>query len=136
MDDIVRQAIAKWPNVPHCYGWLGLVAWLSLVPRPPGAGLIPTDVGHFIAYAWLTGWYAQLRADFAGRRLAALWVCGYGALIEGLQGFTQARDPSLLDIAINAAGALAGLMAMRTPLGRVLDAVIRRADGAAVRRAS
>ncbi|MBS0494255.1 MAG: DUF2946 family protein [Proteobacteria bacterium] len=24
MDDIVKQAIAKWPNVPHCYGWLGL----------------------------------------------------------------------------------------------------------------
>lgn len=24
MDDIVRQAIAKWPNVPDCYGWLGL----------------------------------------------------------------------------------------------------------------
>lgn len=26
MDDIVKQAIAKWPNVPHCYGWLGLDA--------------------------------------------------------------------------------------------------------------
>ena len=26
MDDIVRQAIAKWPNVPACYGWLGLDA--------------------------------------------------------------------------------------------------------------
>jgi hypothetical protein len=26
MDDIVRQAIAKWPNVPHCYGWLALDA--------------------------------------------------------------------------------------------------------------
>ena len=26
MDDIVRQAIAKWPNVPDCYGWLGLGA--------------------------------------------------------------------------------------------------------------
>lgn len=24
MDDIVKQAIAKWPNVPHCHGWLGL----------------------------------------------------------------------------------------------------------------
>jgi hypothetical protein len=24
MDDIVKQAMAKWPNVPHCYGWLGL----------------------------------------------------------------------------------------------------------------
>ena len=26
MDDIVRQAMAKWPNVPHAYGWLGLDA--------------------------------------------------------------------------------------------------------------
>src|ERR1700742_2711074 len=24
MDDIVRQALAKWPNVPHCTGWLML----------------------------------------------------------------------------------------------------------------
>jgi hypothetical protein len=26
MDDIVRQAMAKWPNVPDCTGWLGLDA--------------------------------------------------------------------------------------------------------------
>ena len=26
MDDIVKAALAKWPNVPHCYGWLGLDA--------------------------------------------------------------------------------------------------------------
>lgn len=24
MDDIVHQAIKKWPHVPSCYGWLGL----------------------------------------------------------------------------------------------------------------
>jgi hypothetical protein len=24
MDDIVLQAMLKWPNVPHCCGWLGL----------------------------------------------------------------------------------------------------------------
>lgn len=24
MDDIVKKAMAKWPNVPDCYGWLGL----------------------------------------------------------------------------------------------------------------
>jgi len=24
MDAIVKQAMAKWPNVPDCYGWLGL----------------------------------------------------------------------------------------------------------------
>lgn len=26
MDAIVEQALAKWPNVPHCYGWLALDA--------------------------------------------------------------------------------------------------------------
>ena len=26
MDDLVRQAMQKWPHVPHCYGWLGLDA--------------------------------------------------------------------------------------------------------------
>jgi len=26
MDDIVKQAMAKWPNVPYCYGWLALDA--------------------------------------------------------------------------------------------------------------
>jgi Protein of unknown function (DUF2946) len=24
VDDIVKAALAKWPNVPHCYGWLAL----------------------------------------------------------------------------------------------------------------
>lgn len=26
MDKLVIAAIAKWPNVPHCFGWLGLDA--------------------------------------------------------------------------------------------------------------
>jgi hypothetical protein len=26
MDDLVKQAMAKWPHVPDCYGWLGLDA--------------------------------------------------------------------------------------------------------------
>lgn len=26
MDEIVLKALVKWPNVPHCYGWLGLDA--------------------------------------------------------------------------------------------------------------
>lgn len=24
MDDVVKQAMARWPNVPNCYGWLAL----------------------------------------------------------------------------------------------------------------
>jgi hypothetical protein len=26
MDEIVKQSLTKWPNVPHCYGWLALDA--------------------------------------------------------------------------------------------------------------
>ncbi len=26
MDEIVKKAMVKWPDVPHCYGWLGLDA--------------------------------------------------------------------------------------------------------------
>lgn len=41
MDDIVRQAIAKWPNVPDCHGWLGLDArgnWYLRDDRVQAAG--------------------------------------------------------------------------------------------------
>lgn len=41
MDDIVKQAMAKWPNVPHCYGWLGLDArgnWYMRDERAQAAG--------------------------------------------------------------------------------------------------
>jgi len=45
MDDIVRQAMAKWPNVPHCYGWLGLDArgnWYMRDDRAQACGPFPT----------------------------------------------------------------------------------------------
>lgn len=41
MDDIVKQAMLKWPNVPHCYGWLGLDArgnWYMRDDRAQNAG--------------------------------------------------------------------------------------------------
>lgn len=41
MDDIVKQAMAKWPTVPHCYGWLGLDArgnWYLRDDRAQAAG--------------------------------------------------------------------------------------------------
>src|SRR6218665_3263319 len=37
MDDIVKQAMVKWPNVPHCYGWLGLDARGNWYMRDDGA---------------------------------------------------------------------------------------------------
>jgi len=41
MDDIVKQAMIKWPNVPNCFGWLGLDArghWYMRDDRAQAAG--------------------------------------------------------------------------------------------------
>ena len=37
MDDIVKRAIAKWPSVPACVGWLGLDARGNWYMRDDGA---------------------------------------------------------------------------------------------------
>jgi hypothetical protein len=48
MDDIVKAALAKWPNVPHCYGWLGLDArgqWFMRDDRVQAAGPFADEAG-------------------------------------------------------------------------------------------
>ena len=53
MDDIVRQAIAKWPNVPHCYGWLALDArgnWYMRDDRVQAAGPFPQSKGSLLKH--------------------------------------------------------------------------------------
>ena len=53
MDDIVRQAIAKWPNVPHCFGWLGLDArgnWYMRDDRAQAAGPFAQSKGSLLRH--------------------------------------------------------------------------------------
>ena len=53
MDDIVRQAIAKWPNVPNCFGWLGLDArgnWYMRDDRAQAAGPFPLSRGSLLRH--------------------------------------------------------------------------------------
>ncbi len=53
MDDIVRQAMAKWPNVPHCYGWLGLDErgnWYMRDDRTQQAGPFPASKGSLLRH--------------------------------------------------------------------------------------
>jgi hypothetical protein len=53
MDDIVKQALAKWPNVPHCYGWLGLDArgnWYMRDDRTQVAGAFPEAKGSLLRH--------------------------------------------------------------------------------------
>lgn len=53
MDDIVKAAIAKWPNVPHCFGWLGLDArgnWYMRDDRAQAAGTFPASKGSLLKH--------------------------------------------------------------------------------------
>jgi hypothetical protein len=48
MDDLVKQAMAKWPNVPDCYGWLGLDArgdWYMRDDQTQAAGSFEQSKG-------------------------------------------------------------------------------------------
>lgn len=53
MDDIVRQAMAKWPNVPHCWGWLALDArgnWYMRDDRVQADGPFPEAKGSLLRH--------------------------------------------------------------------------------------
>ena len=53
MDDIVKAALAKWPNVPHCHGWLGLDArgqWHMRDDRTQAAGPFPNPKGSLLRH--------------------------------------------------------------------------------------
>lgn len=47
MDDLVLAALKKWPNVPDCYGWLGLDArgdWYMRDDRVQAVGAFQSDL--------------------------------------------------------------------------------------------
>ena len=53
MDDIVKAALKKWPNVPHCHGWLALDArgdWYMRDERIQHAGPFPQVKGSRITH--------------------------------------------------------------------------------------
>jgi len=53
MDPIVKAALKKWPNVPHCYGWLALDArgdWYMRDERIQAAGPFPQVKGSRIVH--------------------------------------------------------------------------------------
>jgi VanZ family protein len=105
------------------FGWVALVAYLSLTPHPPGEGVLPTDPGHFVAYGCLMVWFGQLHAGARDRVSTAASLVGLGIAIELLQTLVPPRDCSLLDMATNAAGVAAGCLVLRTRIGSAMDAV-------------
>jgi len=74
MDDLVKQAMAKWPNVPDCFGWLGLDArgdWYMRDDAAQAAGRFPDSPqsrGAVLRHEQLLGFIARNYAgDAQGR---------------------------------------------------------------------
>jgi hypothetical protein len=66
MDDIVKKALEKWPNVPACRGWLGLDArghWYLRDDATQASGPFPSVRGSLLAHEKLI--------DFIGRNYEA-----------------------------------------------------------------
>ncbi|MFO1218743.1 MAG: DUF2946 family protein [Burkholderiaceae bacterium] len=62
MDEIVKAALKKWPNVPHCLGWLALDArgdWYMRDDRVQRAGPFPQVKGSRIRHDKLIEFIAR-----------------------------------------------------------------------------
>lgn len=116
MDDIVRQAIAKWPNVPHCYGWLGLDArgnWYMRDDRTQAAGPFPLSKGSLLRHEKLVDfihrnydhdaqgqWFFQNGPQRVYVELEAtpfVWRLGPGHAVTAHTGLQAAPRRCLLD---------------------------------------
>jgi hypothetical protein len=67
MDDIVKQALAKWPNVPHCTGWLLLDRrgnWRLRDDAAQAAGELGEPIRHTALLAFINRNY---EADSEGQ---------------------------------------------------------------------
>lgn len=87
------------------------IGWLALSPRPPAVFSTGWDKGnHLLAFATLAVAASFGSVAAARRRLAiALWLLGYGALIEVLQHWVPGRSSEFADLVADAVGIAFGL---------------------------
>lgn len=119
MDQSVRQAMAKWPNVPHCYGWLALDArghWRMRDARAQSLNLPGERIAHAALCAFIARNYGH---DERGR-----WFFQNGpqrvyVLLEAAPYIARCDGPHGL------------LLHTGAPLGR-LDAAFLSEDGALI----
>lgn len=102
--------------------WMGLIFALSSrskLPRSPGIGPDLVGIaGHFTVYAVLAAllWWTLPAKDLAPWQRFALALVGavaYGVSDEWHQSFVPGRDPALLDLVVDALGAMFALAMVR-----------------------
>lgn len=71
MDDLVQQAIRKWPNVPACFGWLGLDSrgqWFLRDDAVQALGAFPLNKGDLLVHGKLLAFICRnYAADAQGQ---------------------------------------------------------------------
>ncbi len=108
------------PRILATLGWMGvifLISARSTVPQPPGlTPAITSNLGHFSVYFVLaiTVWWALGGFGLDGRRR---WLLAFGLTVlyglsdEWHQSFVPGRQPDVLDVMVDALGAICGLVA-------------------------
>ena len=95
--------------------WLALVfcTYMALAPNPPDAGFEVSDVVlHGLAFSTLT--FTLSISHYRCRYLVpALWMLGYGVVIEVAQSQIPERSAEFKDLLVDVAGILAGMAAVR-----------------------
>jgi len=108
-------------------GLVALVVWLSLTPDPIDVGGPEGfDPGHFIAYAVMMFWFAQLLRPGRGRIAAAIALVALGVGLEFAQLLTSERHFDPADMRDDAIGVAAGFLLAMSPLGMALQYLERR----------
>ena len=122
MDPIVIKALAKWPNVPHCYGWLGLDArgnWYMRDDRAQAAGPFQASRGGNLASRGSLLKHEKL-IDFIGRNYACdetgQWFFQNGPQRVYLELDITPWVWRLSDVPVSAAGTDAASLAAGRPV--------------------
>jgi len=113
--------VLAWKWGPLIF-WMALIFFMSDQSTLPGVedtllDLLIKKGGHFMAYAILAGlaWRALAPSPTDNRLLLLVWVIAvlYAASDEVHQLFVPGRHGSLVDVAIDSAGALLAVILLR-----------------------
>jgi VanZ family protein len=106
-------------------GLLAIVAWFSLMTSGPEVeGFDRADLLlHLSAYGLLTGWFQQLFPGQRGLVVTALFMLGYGGLLEIAQHWFPPRETHWSDFLANASGILLASLLNRTALKQLLGSM-------------
>lgn len=108
------------------WGFVLLVAYLSLMRAPQAVDPQVFDVGHLVAYGWMMTWFAQIHRLVATRLAIGAALCALGVALEFAQGMTGYRTFDYADMAMNTLGVGLGLLLALTPVQNALRAFEQR----------